>query len=226
MKPFGKLISFEAARQEISRHIFPVTATEALDIGRALDRVLAEDIIAHHHTPPFNRAGMDGYAVKSWETSKASPACPAVLKLAGCVYAGSVNPGRLKAGEALRIATGARMPAGANAVVMAEDAGSEADRVQIYKPAGRGDSIGFKGEDIRRGELVLKAGRLLDAGKIGVLASQGIRRVKVFKKPRVAVMPTGEEIAAIGKRLKPGQLYDINSHTLARWSGKAGGSQY
>ncbi len=223
MKRFGKLISFEDAREAISSRIVPVTAFEALDIGRALDRVLAEDIVARHHTPPFNRAGMDGYAVRFQDTVKATPACPTRLRLAGSIYAGSDNPGRLKPGETLRIATGARMPAGANAVVMAEDAVPADGQVSFYKPAGRGDNIGLKGEDIRRGELVLRAGRLLDAGKIGVLASQGIRRVKVYKKPRVAVMPTGEEIAAVGKRLKPGQLYDINSHTLAAVVRESGG---
>ena len=223
MKPFGKLISFEDARREITSRIVPIEAVEVLDIGRALDRVLAEDIVARHHTPPFNRAGMDGYAVRFRETSQASSASPSTLKLAGSIYAGSANPGRLKPGETLRIATGARIPAGANAVVMMEDTACDGDRVSIYKPAGRGDNIGFKGEDIRKGEHILKTSRLLDAGKIGVLASQGIRRVKVYRKPRVAVMPTGEEIAAVGKRLKPGQLYDINSHTLSAVIRESGG---
>jgi molybdenum cofactor synthesis domain-containing protein len=223
MKPFGKLISFEDANQVISNRILPINTVETLDIGRALNRVLAEDIIARHHTPPFNRAGMDGYAVRSQDISRASLASPALLSLAGTIYAGPTHPGRLKPGDALRIATGARLPSGANAVVMVEDTASEGELVSIYKPAGRGANIGLKGEDIRKGEHILKAGRLLDAGKIGVLASQGIRRVKVYKKPRVAVMPTGEEIAALGKRLKPGQLYDINSHTLAAVVRESGG---
>ncbi len=215
MKPFGELISFEAAREVIERHVLPVERTRGLRIDGALGCVLVEDIIARHYTPPFNRAAMDGYAVKSKDTVGASKQNPKKLNLVGTLHAGSTTNGELSTGESIQIATGAPMPAGADAVVMLENTERTDDIVSIIKSVSPLGNVALKGEDIKKGEIVLKRGMRLDAGKIGVLASQGSRRCKVYDKPVVAIIPTGEEIVEIGKRLKAGQIYDINSHTLS-----------
>ncbi|RJO61682.1 MAG: molybdenum cofactor biosynthesis protein [Dehalococcoidia bacterium] len=215
MKPFGTLIPFESARDIINRHALPVERTEYVPIDAALGRVSAEDIVALHNTPPFNRAGVDGYAVKASDTSGATRGRPKLLASTDCLYAGSTPSKKLLPGECIGICTGAMMPPGADAVVMVEDTRIESQQVAIYKSLAPQDNVGLKGEDIRKGERVIERDKMLDAGKIGVLASQGLTRVLVYEKPKVAIMPTGEEIVEIGKRLKPGQLYDINSHTLA-----------
>lgn len=106
------------------------------------------------------------------------------------------------------------MPRGTDAVVMVENTSSNNSRIEIYKEVAPFKDVSEKGSDIKAGEAVLNAGIYLDAGKIGVLASQGIKQVKVYKKPRVAIMPSGEEVIELGKELKQGQLYDINSHTI------------
>ena len=215
MKPFGDLIPFDTAREIINAHIFPVERTESVQIDAALGRVSAEDITALHNTPPFDRAGVDGYAVKAADTYGATPDSPKLLSLVDSLYAGSTSSIKLSSGECIIICTGAEMPEGADAVVMVEDTHIDGKAVTIYKSQAPRDNVGLKGEDIRKGEQVIERGKMLDAGKIGILASQGLTRVLVYQKPRIAVMPTGEEIIEIGKQLKPGQLYDINSHTLS-----------
>jgi molybdenum cofactor synthesis domain-containing protein len=130
---------------------------------------------------------------------------------------------KIKTGECMQISTGAVMPEGADAVMMVEDTEREGNLVKVFKSLTPGANIGKMGEDIKEGTLVLKAGVLLDAGKVGVLASQGLARVKVYAKPKIAVLPTGEEVVAGGKKLLPGQLFDINSHTISALVKASGG---
>jgi molybdenum cofactor synthesis domain-containing protein len=209
------LISLEEARQIIDRHVAGIERTESIHIDEALGRISAENITANSDTPSFNRAGVDGYAVKAGDTFGATPNTPTRLRLIDCVYAGTIPKGELSTGECIQICTGAPMPVGADAVVMVEDTMRSGADISIFRSLSPQSSIGFKGEDIKKGEGIIEAGQLLNPGKIGVLASQGLRRVLVYEKPMVAVMPTGKEIIEIGERLKPGQLYDINSHTLS-----------
>ncbi len=214
MKPFGALLPFEQAIKVVDEHIEPVTRTEVIGIDEAVGRVLAEDIIATQNTPPFNRAAMDGYAVKAEDTSGASQETPGILEMVGELHAGETPSMPVGKGQCIRIATGAMMPEGADAVVMVEDTGSSNGRIEIYKGASPLSNVSEKGADIKAGETVLSSGIYLDAGKIGVLASQGIEKATVYEKPRVAIMPSGEEVVELGKELKQGQLYDINSHTV------------
>ena len=215
MKPFGEPIPFETAQETIEQHTLPVERTQSLRIDDAFGRILAEDILAHHSTPPFDRAAMDGYAVKSEDTNGASKQNPKELKLVDRLYAGSTPTTKLYTGECIEIATGAKMPAGADAVVMVEDTRRNVKKVSILKTIQSLDNVGMKGEDTKEGDVVLTRGSFLCAGKVGVLASQGLRRVTVYDKPVVAIIPTGEEIVEIGRRLKKVQIYDINSHTLS-----------
>lgn len=215
MKPFGALLQFEEALKTVIENVTPVTDTETISINEALGRVLAQDLVATHNTPPFNRAAMDGYAVKAEETFGASRRNPRLLKIVGAVFAGSVSTIELAEGQAIQIATGAMLPAGADAVVMVEDTEKDDQTVKIFRSVSPQTHVARLGEDIRKGETVLKKETVLDPGKIGVLASQGLNGISVFRQPEVAVMPTGEEVAEAGQPLKPGQVYDINSYTIS-----------
>lgn len=215
MKPFGALIPFEEAKRVVDEHIEPVTRVEMVRLDDASGRVLAEDIVAALSIPPFDRAAMDGYAVKAKDTFNSGQFNPKVLELVGELHAGETPKKRVNTGQCIQIATGAMMPRGADAVVMVEDTETENSRVKVFKSAYPKANVGQKGEDIREGESILRRGSVLDAGKIGVLASQGVNQTKVYEKPQVAILPTGEEVAEVGQTLRQGQVYDINSHTIA-----------
>jgi molybdenum cofactor synthesis domain-containing protein len=215
VRPFGALLPFEEAKRVVANNIKPITRVETVNIDDALGRVLAEDVVAGLSIPPFDRAAMDGYAVKARDTFNAGQLRPKILRLVGEVHAGETPTSKVGAGECLQIATGAMMPKGADAVVMVEDTEAEDGRVKIFKSVYPGANVARKGEDIKEGATVLKESSVLDAGKIGVMASQGITQVKVYEKPKVAVLPSGEEVVPLGKKLKRGQVYDINSHTIA-----------
>ncbi|MFC1953480.1 gephyrin-like molybdotransferase Glp [Chloroflexota bacterium] len=215
MKLFGALLSFEEAKKIVEENIKIIERVEVVDIDEAVGRVLAEGFVATLNTPPFNRAAMDGYAVKAEDTFGSGQRKPNVLEKVGTIHAGDTPTTVLASGQCIQIATGAMMPDGADAVVMVEDTEIEDCNVKILKATYPSSNVGKLGEDIKAGESVLKQGAVLDAGKVGVLTSQGMTRVKVYEKPRIAILPSGEEIAEIGSELKPGQLYDINSHTIA-----------
>ncbi|MDV2989224.1 MAG: molybdopterin-binding protein [Dehalogenimonas sp.] len=223
MKPFGQLLDFDSALQTVLAETMVINTNESVDLDDLAGRVLAEDLYAAMSIPPFNRAAMDGYAVIATDTFGAGRRDPRQLTIVGHVFAGDSPSLNLKAGEAIQIATGAPMPDGADAVVMVEETEKSGDVVKVFKAVYPGANIGRVGEDIKKGERVLAQGTVFDAGKIGVLASQGLSRATVLTKPRVAVMPTGEEIAAFDSELRAGQIYDINSHTIAAVIRQSGG---
>jgi molybdenum cofactor synthesis domain-containing protein len=215
VKPFGALLPFDEAKRVIDANIKPIARTEIVNIDDSLGRVLAEEVVATLSTPPFDRAAMDGYAVKARDTFNASQLNPRVLDLIGEICAGETSQNRMNTGECIQIATGAMMPKGGNAVVMVEDTEKENKKVKVFKSVYPKANVAQKGEDIKEGELILRCGSVLDPGRIGVLASQGINQIRVYKKPKVAIIPTGEEICEVDKRLRQGQVYDINSHTIS-----------
>jgi len=215
VKPFGALLPFEEAKRVVDENIKPITRVETINVDDSPGRVLAEDIVATLSTPPFDRAAMDGYAVKAKDTFNSSRLNPKILNLIGELHAGETPQKRVNTGECIQIATGAVMPKGADAVVMVEDTEEENERVKVLKSAYPKANVAQKGEDIKAGELILRRDFVLDPGKIGVLASQGINQIRVYEKPKVAVLPTGEEICEVGNRLRQGQVYDVNSHTIS-----------
>ena len=223
MRPLVSLLPFDEALEVVEKNIQPLEETEVVMIDTAVGRVLAEDIIATQYTPPFDRGAMDGYAVIAEDTSGVSKENPVVLELTGVIHAGDVPDGSVSTGRCMQIATGAMMPEGADAVVKVEDTSIAGSKVSIYKEIAPLLDVGLKGEDIKAGETVLNAGTYLDPGKIGVLTSQGLENVKVYIKPRIAVMPSGEEVVELGKELEPGQLYDINSYTILSVINENGG---
>ena len=222
MTPFKQLITYEEALERIRKSIRPIKRTETVPIENALDRVLAEDIVANMSVPPFNRAAMDGYAVKAEDTFGASSSKPKTLKLVETLHAGESSTRVLGKEECIQIATGSPIPKDADAVVMVEFTERNERTINILKPVYPGENISPKGEDIEEGQVILKTGEQLSPAKIGVLAALGKKEARVYAKPQVAVVPTGTEIREIGSVLKGGQIYDINSYTLISLISKNG----
>jgi molybdopterin molybdotransferase len=214
MKPFGKLMTRLDAVRLIEGNTMRIVRVEDVSLGDAAGRVLAEDVVAGFNVPPFDRSSMDGYAVRAADTAGASTK-PVTLRLIGARHAGEVFEGVVGEGECVEIATGAPVPKGADAVVMVEYTKLVGGGVEIGREAKPGSNIAPEGEDIKRGEAVVKAGEALTPGRLGAVAALGFSKVKAYAKPRVAIYSTGNEVTPQGKPLKPGQVYDINSYTLS-----------
>jgi molybdenum cofactor synthesis domain-containing protein len=191
---------------------------EPVGLSEALDRVLAEDIIADCDLPPFDRAQMDGYAVRAEDVSTT----PARLRIAGESAAGRGWHHEMKTGEAVRIMTGAPVPAGADAVQQVELTRESNGHVEILELVDAGRSIVKRASEIRAGETVLRAGEDINAAMIATLASFGYARVKVGRRPRVAIMATGSELVDVDKQPGGDQIRDSNNYTLAAYAKLAG----
>lgn len=215
MRPIKRLIQMEEALALAKGHAVPMTRTESVSMLDAAGRVAAEEVVSRISVPPFSRSAMDGYAVRAEDTYGASKLGPVRLRRFEVIYAGSVPKRTVGKGQCGEIATGAMLPKGADAVVMVEDTESDGEVVLVYSPVHPGQNVSKKGEDIKPGTKVVSKGDLLNPSKIGALAALGKKGVRVFSKPVVAVIPTGNEIAELGRPLKPGQVYNINSYTLS-----------
>jgi molybdopterin molybdotransferase len=189
--------------------------TEKILLKHAHRRVLAEDVYAKIDLPPFNRVSRDGYAVKAEDIFGASEDDPVILKLVETLRAGESTKKIVENGICIEVSTGAPMPEGADGVVMVEFTENKGGNVHIYKSVAIGQYIAPKGSDVAEGNLLLPSGTLLTHDKIGVLAAVGIGEVKVFKRPKVAVISTGNEIIEYDEKLKYGKIYDINSQAIA-----------
>jgi putative molybdopterin biosynthesis protein len=191
-------------------------AAEEVALADALGRVLAADVVAPLDVPGFDRANVDGFAVRAEDTFGASEDEPRTLRPNAEVLATGVEPRRaVEPGTATAIATGAIVPRGADAVVMIEYTDAAAGRLTVRRPVAPGANITFAGTDIGRGETVLRRGELLTSRETGVLAALGLARVAVVCRPRVAVISTGDEIVPAGAAMRPGLVYDSNATILA-----------
>jgi molybdopterin molybdotransferase len=224
MRPFKGTISLAEARAIIDRSIEPIARVERVALQHASGRVLAETVTSTMDVPPFARAAMDGYAVRAADTTSGSRATPRTLHCIEKVFTGQIAVQAVGPGQCIEVATGAPMPAGADAVVMVEETDIDASStVHVFATATIGQNIGRQGADIRQGQSVLYSGTLLNASRVGALAALGLTDVAVFTKPRVAILSTGNEIVEPGQPLAPGQIYDINRYTLATVVAEHGG---
>ncbi len=201
----------------------PVVGCERVVLSAARGRVLGEPVLATADIPPFRNSAMDGYAVRSEDLRGASERDPVVLRVVETVPAGAVPVRSVTSGTAIRLMTGSPVPEGADAVVRLEDARDEESAVRVAQPVAPGANIRAPGEDLQRGETVLPAGRVLRPADIGLLASLGMPIVTVRKRPRVAVVATGDELVDVGEPLAPGKIRDANTYTLAAAIAEAGG---
>ena len=208
------MLSVEEASKTVAARIQRL-AVEQVSLQDARGRILAEDVIAPRALPSFDNSAMDGYAARSAEL-------PATLPVVASVAAGRALADALPAGVAVRILTGAPVPAGLDTVVMQEDATLAGSLVTL--PASRvGENIRRAGEDIATGELAVRAGTRLDAAELGLLAALGVTQVSVVRAPRVAIIATGDELVAADQPLGPGQIVDSSAHSLAALVADCGG---
>ena len=224
------MLSVSAARARILA-IFTPVETVNLSISSLAGRVLAQDITAKTDFPLFDNSSVDGFALQSSDIAGALPASPSTLKVTADIRAGAYPDISIQTGQCARIMTGAPLPPGADAVVMLEDTdfnqrsvGSLAPQtVAVYQPVRSGDNIRRRGMDLRAGDKVLACGTRLRAQEIGLLAMLGLPEVPVYRKPKVALLSSGDELLPVEAPLTPGKIHDSNSYILAALAESAGG---
>jgi molybdopterin molybdotransferase len=215
------LLPVAAARKLIVEDLSPLPA-ETVKLSNALGRTLAADAAAQVSHPPADVSAMDGYALRVADVSHV----PEVLRIIGESAAGHPYAGNVSAGEAVRIFTGAHVPAGADTIVIQEDTESAGARVTIKEQPTRGRHIRSKGQDFRAGDVVLKAPRLLTARDIGLLAAMNLPRLSVTRRPVIGVVSTGDEVVLPGDPVREGQIVSANGHGICAFITAHGGEPF
>jgi molybdenum cofactor synthesis domain-containing protein len=216
MRPIRDTIPLDEARALMLDAAKPVERIEGVPLTNASGRVIATAARSGLDVPPFDRAAMDGYAVRAEDTFGAGKDDPKVLRSIEKVYTGQVPARSVQPGECVEIATGAPMPPGADAVVMVEETDREdALHVRVFTPVYPRQNVGRRAADLAAGQTILQPGDRLTPGRIGALAAAGLLDVDVYAKPRIAILSTGNELVEPGRPLGPGQIYEVNRFTLA-----------
>lgn len=193
----------------------PVLGAEPVALEKSTGRVLAQDVIAADNVPPFDRSPYDGYALRSEDVAHACADAPVTLFVIEEVPAGAVPTKICTKNTAVKILTGAPIPEGADCVINYERTEFTESTVKIFAPVKAGSNIVRTGEDVRRGDILVRKGQIIDAGTAGTLAAQGIAFPSVYRRPRVGILSTGNEVYEVGAPLAPGKIYNSNRYTLA-----------
>ena len=209
----SELIPVKKALDIIKMSLKP-TDVEEVPLEDAYRRVLAEDVESILSSPPFDRSAMDGYAIKAEDTFGFSESNPAHLKIVDRIGAGQMSNVVVQSGEAVKIATGAPIPIGANAVVMEEYTVEDGNELQVEMSLPPGENVSPLGEDIKRGDKVLESGQILRPQDLAIIASSGYDSVKVFKKPKIGVIITGSELVSPRSELKGAEIINSNYYTV------------
>src|SRR6202165_662089 len=223
---FLTILSREDALKRFEAALFPrAIPSEQRRLSDALGCALAQDIVAPIDVPPFDRSNVDGFAVRSADLAPASEATPVRIMLNDEIIACGTAPTRpVLSGTATSIATGGPVPRGADAVVMVEHTQPAGPRaIEIRRAASPGQFISYAGSDIARGEALLRAGTMIGSREIGMLAACGIAQVLVARRPRVAVISTGDELVQPGEKLRPAAIYDTNGAIVTAAVAENGG---
>ena len=223
MRGFAERTTVEAALDWLDRQLSELDE-EQVPLDGAAGRVLAGPVTSDFDVPGFDRAMMDGFAVRAEDTDGASTYNPLVLEEIGCALPGQPHDGTLASGQAVRIMTGAPLPAGADAVLPAERAECDDRRVAVHDAVSPGKHVGRRGEDVMAGATILCAGRVLRPQDLGLLSSIGAGIVSVVRRPRVAVLTTGNEVLPAGAAPRPNRIVDANGPMLAALVARDGGA--
>lgn len=226
---FLTILSREAALARFEAALFPRGApSEARPLADALGCALAEDVVAPIDVPPFDRSNVDGFAVRSGDLAGAGEAAPVQLTLNDETVACGTAPTRpVLSGTATAIATGGPVPRGADAIVMVEHTQPAGNRaIEVRRAASPGQFVSYAGSDIARGEALLRAGTIVGSREIGMLAACGIAEVQVARRPRVAILSTGDELVQPGERLRPAAIYDTNGAIVTAAIAENGGGAH
>src|SRR2546426_11366935 len=224
MKAFTKLLTPQDARDVFARAYSPLPpGTERVPLAQSLRRILAQEILASSDLPAFDRSTVDGYAVRAVDTGRASSGKPVNLQVVGEVFMGEPVEFAIGAGQAARIPTGGMLPEGADAVVMQEHVVRTGGAVSVERPARARDNVVSRGADITSGEVIIRPGRRLRPQDLGLLAGLDVPEVMVYRRPRVAIIVTGDELVPPGRPLRGSQIHDMNTYTLSGLIDEAGG---
>ncbi len=216
------MLSLEEAQARVFAAITPM-GSEVVPLVSGARRIAAEDAVAGIDLPRFDNSAMDGFAVRSEDVRSASEANPIRLRVNDTVAAGQQSSAIVTPLAAIRVFTGSPMPAGADAVVMQEDTRSAGQFVEVLDSVKPWEHVRFRGEDLKRGETIVRRGEVLTVGRISALAATGSAEIRVGKRPVVALLSTGDELCEPGTPLAPGQIYESNRVMLANLIADAGG---
>lgn len=217
----ANLLSVDDARASILDH-FVRLESEEVPLEKAFGRVLAEPVISTLDLPPFTNSSMDGFALESRSTMAAGPGNPISLQVVDNIPAGTLSSRELKPGESARIMTGAPLPSGADAVVPFENVDDLGSEIRLSAPVPEGSSVRPAGQDVTSGVRVLEPGMMLDSRRVALVAAIGKGVVHVVRRPVIAILSTGDELAAPGDPLRPGQIYNSNASMLMGAVSEAG----
>lgn len=209
-----KNISLDKAEEILLNQKIELEVIE-VPILESLDYVLAEDIKSNMNVPPFDRSPLDGYAYRAEDTKDARPERPVILDVIDFVAAGYLSEKTIGKGQAMRIMTGTKIPKGADLVIAYEDTEFTDSEVKIFRPLDAGSNIARMGEDMKVGDLVLEKGTRIGPAEIGIFASLGRSYIRVYAKPRIAIIATGDELINIDGDLVEGKIRNSNSYTVA-----------
>ncbi len=209
----SKLMPTLDAKKIINTSLNP-PEVEKIHLEKSYRRVIAEEVISTLNSPPFDRSAMDGYAIKAEETFGHSETNPLLLKVVDRIGAGEMSELSLNSGEAIKIATGAPIPEGANAVVMEEYTYEDGNTLQVETSLVPGENVSLSGEDFQAGDKVLNSGTVLNPPELGLVASSGFEMVSVFKKPKIAVIITGNELVMPKNTLTGAEVVNSNHFTI------------
>lgn len=209
------VITTEEAIKILEKNFSASKQSEKVPLDEAQGRIVAEDIFSGEDVPSFSRSTMDGFALNASDTYGSGENMPAMLDIAGEILMGESADIRLKSGECIKISTGGMLPEGANAVIPVENTDEDNGVCLVYKSFSPFENVTGKGDDVRRGDCVIKKGTLLAPAHIGLLASVGKSEIDAVSRPSVGIISTGNEIIEIDEELKAGRIREVNSHQLA-----------
>ncbi|NJE47292.1 molybdopterin molybdotransferase MoeA [Thermococcus sp. GR7] len=216
MREFKKLTPYREALELMLNDLTEIPDVEEIPLEEALGRVLAENVVSPIDSPPFDRSAVDGYALRAEDTFQAREYSPVELKVIDEIVAGEESKAKIEPGTAVKLMTGSKMPEGANAVLMQEMVEREGEIIRVLRPVAPGQNVAFAGEDVKKGQVVLKKGQVLRPQDLSLLKSVGFKTVKVKRKPRVGIIVTGDELIEKfdEEALRAGKILESNSIML------------